>query len=499
MKTLEKKISLDSIPEDIRQILNRFLEEGFDVWLVGGALRDFLWGWIPKDWDLATSASPQQVMELFPRVIPVGLRHGTVQIHTAKKNIEVTSCPSAGFEGIIADLQRRDFTVNALAFSYPQGQLIDPFGGQKDLLSRTLRSVGDAGCRFAEDPLRTLRAGRFMSAYGFNIDPQTFMALKEAAPGLQRVSRERIREEFFKMLLGEFFPDAFDEMVRGGVIQEFLPELMEQPMAAINHSPQRRRERRENDSLDENLDTISRDCTLAVQREQPLGTTSDTVAHLHSGYSELLDHTVNVVQFSPRCLRVRLAALFHHLCEVSPRHPGGEMLSAQTLFRESALAAAAIMRRLRTSHRQEQEVAFLVENQIPQGVEAWTEVEVRWFIARIGEAFVGDVMDLAYADRMAIKDHALSLRALQSLRLRISQELKHRPPLRIEDLAINGRDVMRILDFEPGPAVGEALRSLYRKVLRNPALNQPKILMDFLKREYDIKLRSKDKQENKGG
>ncbi|HTY21721.1 MAG TPA: hypothetical protein VMC85_01225, partial [Desulfomonilaceae bacterium] len=153
------KIFFDFIPGDVRQILLHFVEKGFDVWLVGGALRDLLRGWIPKDWDLVTNATPPQVMTLFSRVIPIGVRHGTVQIHSGQRTIEATSCPAAGPEGILADLKRRDFTVNALALSYPEGQLIDPFGGQNDLLSLTLRAVGDARARFYEDPLRTLRAG----------------------------------------------------------------------------------------------------------------------------------------------------------------------------------------------------------------------------------------------------------------------------------------------------------------------------------------------------
>jgi len=227
------------------------------------------------------------------------------------------------------------------------------------------------------------------------------------------------------------------------------------------------------------------------------------MADLHAGYSELLEHSVNAVHCSPPRLRVRLAALFHHLREVSSPHPGREPLNTQTLFRESALASAAIMRRLRTSRSQEQEVASLVENQVPEGIEDWTEAEVRCFIAGVGGGLLDDVMDLAYADRMAREDHSRSLRALQSLHFRISQELKRRPPLRIEDLAINGQDVMRVLKLKPGPAVGEALRSLHREVLENPALNQPKILMDFLKKEYDIRLqspsRSEGEQQKKGG
>jgi tRNA nucleotidyltransferase/poly(A) polymerase len=441
----EKKISIDFIPEDVRAVLNRFIENGFDVWIVGGVLRDLLYGWTPKDWDLVTSATPLQVMGLFPRVVPVGIRHGTVQVHAGKNNIEITSSPASGLEGILVDLKRRDFTVNALAYSYPEGELLDPVGGQRDLHLRVLRAVDDPFLRFNEDPLRTLRAGRFMSVYGFDIEERTFIALREASPGLQRVAIERIREEFFKMLLGEYFREAFGAMLSGGVIREILPELS--------------------------------------------GSASSEGAN-GGGRKEVLDHTVRAVFYSPFRLRVRLAALFHDVERLNRHEPGLEPRREQTRFSESALTARAIMRRFRTSRILEREVAFLLENQVPDGVEGWSDSEVRRFIARVGGDLLPDVLDLACADRMAGKESSRSIKALEGLRFRISEELKGKPPLRIQDLAIDGQDVMRILNLRPGPAVGEALQRLHRKVLENPAINQPKNLMDFLEKEYHISLQS---------
>ena len=482
---IPKKISLDSIPDDLQQILDRFIEHGFDVWVVGGALRDLLLGGIPKDWDLATSASPQHVMELFPRVIAIGLRHGTVQIHTGQNNVEVTSCPAAGLEGILADLKRRDFTINALALSYPEGKLIDPFGGQNDLLSQTLKAVDDAPMRFREDPLRTLRAGRFMSVYGFHLAPETFAALRDTAPQLHLASRERIREELFKMLPGEYFPDAFGWMVRGGVIQEILPELMESSFAFT-------RRRMEDRGADRGMQEHLRG---------PVESHNELDPPLNLG--GVLDHTINTVHSSPPRLRVRLAALFHNLAELKRQTSDRESLSNQARFRESALAAAAIMRRLRASRRQEQEVAFLVEKQVPDGVEAWTDAELRRFIAGVGVDLLDDVVDLAYAERTARRDNSLGLRTLRSFHGRISQELKRSPPLRIQDLAISGRDVMRILRLNPGPLVGQLLRNVHQRVLEDPALNESKILMDFLVKEYDIKFESNSRlrgeEEPQGG
>jgi tRNA nucleotidyltransferase (CCA-adding enzyme) len=437
------RIVLEIVPEHLQVILDRFIQRQCEVWLVGGALRDLLLGRAPKDWDLATNASPRQVMAIFPRVIPIGLRHGTVQIHSGEMKVEVVSCPGAGFEGILADLKRRDFTVNALALSYPGGKLIDPFGGQRDLVSRTLRAVGDARARFHEDPLRTLRAGRFMSVYGFHIEPETFTALKDAAPELDRVARERVREELFKMLPGDYFSDAFGWMVRGGVIEEILPEI------------------------------VARNDNSIVRCDQ----------------SEMLDHTVNTVHLSPPRLRVRLAALFHNLAGLERACSDGERTPEQSGFHRSAVVAAEIMRRLRAARKEERAVASLVENQIPDGAEFWTDAEVRRFLARAGDELLDDVLDLAHAERLARKDAAAGVSAFDGFRSKITRERERKRPLRIQDLAINGLDVMKIIGLSPGPLVGQLLQSLHRQVLADPTINERKILMDFMVKEYHIKFR----------
>ena len=450
-------IALDRIPDDLHPVLQRFVAGGFEVWLVGGALRDSLLGLVPKDWDLATSASPEEVMRLFPRVIPIGVRHGTVQVHTRLRSIEVTSCPAGGREGILADLKRRDFTVNALALSYPAGVLLDPFGGQEDLLAGSLRAVEDAPSRFREDALRTLRAGRFVSVYGFKIEPRTFVALEEAAPGLQGVARERIREELFKMLLGKYFREGFEVLMRGHVIQEILPEF-----SWVSES-----------------EGLGLRCAAGVE------------------------HAVNTAHLSPSRIRVRLAALFHNLAEVGGPAVNQERCEGEVRDLESARAAEKIMQRLRASQRLTRDVVSLVEQQVPEGVEAWSEGDVRRFLANVGLERLADVLDLACADRMAQEDDAHGLMALLGLHMRVSQELKRSPPLRLQDLAITGRDVMNALKIEPGPLVGELLQSLHRQVLENPGGNEPKSLMDFLRKEYNLKfnssLKSEGKKQKQGG
>lgn len=433
-------IALELIPEDVGEVLQRFGAADFEVWLVGGALRDSLLGLVPKDWDVATNASPADVMRLFPRVVPLGIRHGTVQVHTRLRSVEVTSCPPGG-EGILADLRRRDFTVNALALSYPDGELLDLFGGEDDLRAGRLRAVEDARARFREDPLRTLRAGRFVSVYGFELEPETFTALAEAAPGLRKVACERIREEFFKMLLGKHFREAFAVMSRGHVVLEILPELK-----------------------------VASDGERAAAENAPA-----------------LAHAVNTVHFSPYRLQVRLAALFHHLSAAEGQELHQEMRDEPAPDLESARMAERILQRWRAAQRLIREVVTLVARQVPEGVEAWSDGDVRRFLAGVGPEQRDDVMALACADRRARRDGQRELMALEGLQQRIVEELKRNPPLRLQDLAVSGRDVLKVLGLPPGPLVGRLLQALHQQVLENPACNDAKFLMDFLRKEYTLR------------
>lgn len=432
-------IALNIIPDDLHEVMQRFVAGGFEVWLVGGALRDMLLGLPPQDWDLASSASPEEVMRLFPRVVPIGFRHGTVQVHTRMRSIEVTSCAGAGLQGIRVDLQRRDFTINALALTYPDGLLLDPFRGREDLATRTLRAVENASARFREDPLRTLRAGRFSSVYGFKIEPLTFAALQETAPRLQAVAWERIRDEFFKMLLGRQVRKGFAVLIRGGILPVILPEL-------------------------------TRDAEEGTDRE------------------EALEHLINSVAYSPRRIQVRLAALFHHL-------------AASAI--ESAQLAQAILKRWRASRNLTRQVMALVAEQVPEGVEAWRDGEVRRFLAQVGRDQLDDVLALARADRMARRDRRRGLAVLRDLQKRVVDELERNPPLQRQDLAVTGRDLMQAFHLPSGPFVGQLLQTLYQYVLEHPACNEYKFLMDFLKKKYTLKFQlpptPEGNKQNQGG
>ena len=442
-------LDLSFIPGDVVRIMERYRRAGFDVWLVGGALRDRLLGLSPKDWDLASGAGVDDTIRLFRKVVPVGARHGTVQVHTDLRDVEVTAVPRGGAEGILADLGRRDFTVNALALSYPDGVLLDPHGGGEDLQSRTLRAVGDARARLREDPLRVLRAGRFVSVYGFRIHELTMAAMEEESAGLERVALERVRDEMTKMILGAAVEEAFEKMRLCGALGVVLPELLEE------------------------------------------GEGSRRSEQAQARYRQ----TLRTVHLSPVRLRIRLAALFHEIVPSSRTRTGktAEPVPGFLLRCEAnARLASEIMMRWRMSHREIREVRALVENRVPRGAGSWSDADVRRFLARVAPELLEDLLALARAERLASEQPETGLRELRDLERRIGRQLEQRPPLRLEDLSVDGQAVMKALGIGPGPEVGRILRRLHREVLEDPSLNDSKILINFLKKEYHMGPRMED-------
>ena len=223
------------LPEGVAGCLEILRGAGFAAHPVGGCVRDLLLGRTPGDFDLCTSARPEQTMALFPRTVPTGLKHGTVTVLTADGPVEVTTFRREGgyadgrhpdgvaFDvGLREDLARRDFTVNAMALG-PAGEVIDPFGGQADLKAGVLRCVGDPDTRFAEDALRMLRALRFAAQLGFSIEPATLAAIGRNARRAALVSGERIKVELEKTLLSPR-PEWAGEALRLGLLAHLYPE-----------------------------------------------------------------------------------------------------------------------------------------------------------------------------------------------------------------------------------------------------------------------------------
>jgi tRNA nucleotidyltransferase (CCA-adding enzyme) len=228
------------VPAGVRSVLERLLSSGHEAWLVGGGVRDLLRGREPKDWDVATEALPEQVVKLFRRVIPTGIAHGTVTVLVPGGQVEVTTFRAeseyedgrrpgsvAFHRDLVADLARRDFTINALAFDPVGGRFRDPFGGQEDLARRRVRCVGVAAERFGEDGLRPLRAVRFATVLEFELDPETEAAIPGSLGVFDKVALERRREEFLKLLLAPGVLRGLELLRRTGLMERLLPELSE--------------------------------------------------------------------------------------------------------------------------------------------------------------------------------------------------------------------------------------------------------------------------------
>jgi tRNA nucleotidyltransferase (CCA-adding enzyme) len=241
MQALPQTLARAVVPAGVRSVLERLLSSGHEAWLVGGGVRDLLRGQNPKDWDVATDAVPEQVVKLFRRVVPTGIAHGTVTVLVPGGQVEVTTfrAESAYVDGrrpesvafhrdLVADLARRDFTINALAFDPVGGRFRDPFGGQEDLARRRVRCVGVAAERFGEDGLRPLRAVRFATVLEFALDPETEAAIPGALPVFDKVALERRRDELLKLLLAPGVVRGLELLRRTSLLERLLPELDEQ-------------------------------------------------------------------------------------------------------------------------------------------------------------------------------------------------------------------------------------------------------------------------------
>jgi len=245
-ETLERAV----IPEPVLDVVASLQEHRHQAFLVGGCVRDMVRGQAPKDHDVATSATPQQVQRLFKKVIPTGIQHGTVTVISRGVHVEVTTFRVEGayVDGrrpeavefkldVREDLSRRDFTINAMAFDPIRRELVDPFGGQQDLEARVIRAVGDPVARFSEDGLRCLRAARFAAVLDFQVEARTLAAVAPCLPVFRKVAQERVREELTRLLASEHSDTGLRILAATGLRAEIVPELGAPPAPELDRSP----------------------------------------------------------------------------------------------------------------------------------------------------------------------------------------------------------------------------------------------------------------------
>ena len=428
--------------KDITELATVFNESGFSLYLVGGAVRDYILGKENNDYDFTTDAEPQDVKKLFKRTIDTGIKHGTVTVIFHGHHYEITTFRTEGdyldsrhpesvhfVKSLEEDLMRRDFTINAFAASLPDGKIIDLHDGMKDLRHKTIRAIGNPEKRFKEDALRMMRAARFSSQLGFRIERETLKAMHELHGTITHVSAERIREELWKLVNGKNPRNGLEAMRETEIMDEILPELSE--TYGFEQGGMHR-------------ETLYEHLVLALECAR--------------------DHDYP--------LTVKLAALLHDIGKVRTREEGGGEREWTFYGHDTVSAEMAdrVFRRLKASNDERESVVHLIRNHMFSYTPDWTDSAVRRFINRIGTENINSLFFLRVCDISATVGHKPVPDNLLAFSERINAELDKENALTIKDLRINGNR-LRELGIKPGPAMGEILKRLLDEVIETPEKN----------------------------
>lgn len=472
---ITKKIKLDSTLIEFGKV---FLQAGYKAYLVGGAVRDMLMKVPAHDWDVATNATPQDVIKLFKFVVPTGIEHGTVTVHYKGNEIEVTTFRTeAGYSDgrhpdsinyaatIEEDLARRDFTMNAIAASLEDGIITDPYGGQDDIKNKLIRTVGAAHERFMEDGLRPVRALRFASKLGFSIEKNTYSEIfkEEIQAKAASISIERFRDEFEKIMASPKPSVGLQLLEESGLLDIFIPEFK-----------------------------ICRGCIQSDYRA------------FHK--FDVLDHLFYACDGAPADkLNVRLAALFHDIGKPAAKkilyetvldgekNDGSKKeIETITFYNHEAFGekiTQKLMTRLKFSNDMISNVCHLVKEHMFHYESNWSEAAVRRFIIRVKPECIEDLYDLRLADMYGMYNEKVDVRYSESVKLllelkaRVEKELSKKTALSLKSLAVNGRDLMQ-LGIPAGKELGRILNELLECVIEDPAMNNKEMLIETAKKIF---------------
>ena len=448
-------LSPAQVPEPILEIMRRLRGAGHRAYLVGGAVRELLRGVSIQDWDVGTSATPDEILKLYPAAITTGARFGTITIPTGAGHCEVTTFRiESGYEDarrpgqvtfvreLEEDLKRRDFTVNAIAWDPLAGRVVDPLGGVADLEVGVLRAVGDPLERFREDGLRPVRAARFAATLGFDLEERTAAALGEARTEVSRVAGERVQDEVVKMLRARQPSRGFEVLRHAGLLDVWLPELQE--------------------------------CVAVPQNRY----------HAYDVYY----HTIYTCDAAPAEKSVvRLAALFHDVGKPRTRVDRGD--GEATFYNHqfvSAHMAEEAMNRLRFGKDMIGAVTHLVREHMFDYRPEWSDAAVRRFMRTVGVDRIADLFDLRIADNVGNGLKVGFPHSLAELHARVERILEAQEALTVRDLTVDGTDVMRELGMKPGPRVGRILDQLLEEVLEDPSLNVRERLLTRIRTGFSV-------------
>lgn len=447
------------IPKEVELVIEQLKKAGFEAYVVGGCVRDFLRKVEPEDWDVATNARPGEIQRVFPKSF-YSNQFFTVTVQTGSQNpklkeIEITTYRKEAkytdkrhpdevrfAKTIEEDLSRRDFTINALAIEIArcrplQIRVIDLFKGQEDLENKVIRAVGKPEERFNEDALRMIRAVRFATTLEFEIDEKTSQAIKKNSPWVQAISKERIRDEFLKIVMAEKAAEGIELLRKLGLLKYIIPELEEGYKVTQN---------------------------------------KHHIYECYEHYLRSLDYAAKK-KFNHY---VRLAALFHDIAK--PRVKKGEGPEATFYGHEvvGAKMTAQILNRLKFPKKEIEKIVKLVRYHLfYYNVGEVSDSSVRRLVRQVGSENMEELLQVRMADRIGSgvpKAEPYKLRHLRYLIEKVSQD-----PISVRMLKVKGDDVMRILNVPPSPKVGQVLDVLLGYVLEEPKKNEK----EFLEKEIE--------------
>lgn len=431
------------LPDDVKFIIDRLENAGYEAFAVGGCIRDSILGREPNDWDITTSAKPLEVKALFARTIDTGIQHGTVTIMIDKEGYEVTTYRIDGeYEdsrhpkeviftpNLVEDLKRRDFTINAMAYNDRCG-LVDEFDGMGDMVRKVIKCVGTATERFTEDALRIMRAVRFSAQLGYDIEEETKKAIEVLAPNLSHISAERIQVELVKMITSPH-PDYLRIAYQTGITKIVLPEF-DHAMETKQNNPHHQY----------NVGEHLLHCMLEIEPEKTL----------------------------------RLAALFHDLGKAVTKSTDEDGIDHfYGHADESEKLAIAIMKRLKLDNDTINKVSKLVKYH-DYSIHPKHRA-VRKAIYKIGEDYMEDLFKIKWADMLSQSEYQRVEKEEYQNKVKEVYEdvISRKDCLSLKSLAVNGKDLMEY-GVEPGKKVGIVLNAMLMDVLENPENNSKEYLL----------------------
>lgn len=441
-----------TLPRKVLLIINNLQLHGYEAFAVGGCVRDSILARRPEDWDITTSARPDEIKKMFRRTVDTGIEHGTVTVLIGKDSFEVTTYRVDGVyedgrhpkevrftSRLEEDLQRRDFTINAMAYN-DDVRLVDVFGGMRDLNHHLIRCVGDPKERFSEDALRILRAVRFSAQLNFPIEPYTAEAVKEMAPSLERISAERIQTELVKLLVSPH-PERIRDAYELGITKVILPEW---------------------------------DAMAGVEQNTP-----------HHKY-DVAEHTIRAMKYVKRDKILRLTMLFHDMGKPSVKttdEEGKDHFKGHALVSEEI--ARRVMRRLKFDNDTVKKVTRLVCYH-DYRVEA-TEKNVRRAMNRIGVDLFPYYLAVRMADAKAQSPYRRreKIENIVAMRRLYQEALEKEDCVTLRQLAVSGRDLMD-LGMQPGREIGSMLSELLEYVIDDPERNRKETLCGYVKEKLGL-------------